>query len=150
MRQNLGSGLCLTQCRAIGRPRLSGRVGVRKAWVGVGMDGVRDREGVRYGVVEGVWLRAGLGVGRDWGTGGLWYGWVGCIGWGKRVGMRAGWAGIGEWMGWGTGGLGYGWVGVRNGVFGVGQESRDKGRAVRDWGGDTGGLGCVRVFWGNG
>ena len=38
------------------------------------MDGVRDREGVRdrvYGVVQGVWLRAGLGVDRDWDTGGL-------------------------------------------------------------------------------
>ena len=28
------------------------------------------------------------------GTGGLWYGWVGCMGWGNRVGMSAGWAGI--------------------------------------------------------
>ena len=75
------------------------------------MDGVRDRDGVRYreyGVVQGVWLSAGLGVGRDWGTGGLWYGWAGCMGWGKRVGMKAGWTGIGD-------GLGYGWVGVRVG-----------------------------------
>ena len=54
-------------------------------------------------MVQGVWFRAGLGVGRDWGMGVLWYGWVGCMGWGKRVGMRAGV------------GLGYGWVGVRDG-----------------------------------
>ena len=44
------------------------------------------------GVVQGVWLRAGLG-----------YGWVGCMGWGKRVGMRAGWEGIGVRVGWRTG-----------------------------------------------
>ena len=79
-------------------------MGVRKAWVGVGMDGVRDRvgdregeeEGVRdrvYGMVQGVWLRAGLGVGRDLGTGGLWYG---CMVWGKRVGQG------GQGLGWGT------------------------------------------------
>ena len=80
---------------------------VQKAWLGMGMDGVRDREevrdrdGVRDGVVQGVWLSAGLGVGRDWGMGGLWYGWFGCMGWGKRVGMRAGWAGIGVGLGYG-------------------------------------------------
>ena len=35
-------------------------------------EGIRDREyGVVQGVVQGVWLRAGLGVDRDWGTGGL-------------------------------------------------------------------------------
>ena len=42
--------------------------------------------------------------GRDRVTGGLWYGWVGCMGWGKRVGI--GRVGVG---------LGYGWVGVRDG-----------------------------------
>ena len=47
-------------------------------------------------MVQGVWFRAGLGVGRDWGMGGLWYGWVGCMGWGKRVGMRSG-----QGLGWG-------------------------------------------------
>ena len=48
---------------------------------------------------------------------------IGCIGYG--IGFRAG--------------LG-GWVVVRvDWVYGVGQEGRD-------WGGDTGGLGCVRVF----
>ena len=69
---------------------------------------------------------------------GLWYG-MGCIGWGKREGMRAGRDGQG---------LGYGWVGVRVGPVyvvgmragigvrdGVGQEGRDEGRVGRDWGG---------------
>ena len=124
MRQNLGTGLCLTQCRAIGRPRLgggSGRLGRGgHGWGGHGWGtglgygigiGVRDREyGVRdreYGVVQGVWLRAGLGVSRDWGTGGLWYGWLGV--WGGARGLE---------LGWGTGGLAYGM-----------------------------GVGCVRVFW---
>ena len=67
MRQNLGSGICLTQCRAIGRPRLSGMVGVRKAWVGVGMDGVGDRDWEGEGVRDRV------------------YG-IGCMGWCKGYG----------------------------------------------------------------
>ena len=46
-------------------------------------------------------------MGRGWvgvrlGKGGLAYG-MGCMGWGKRVGMRAGWAGIGV-------GIGVDWV----------------------------------------
>ena len=70
---------------------------VRKAEVGVGMDGVRDREGIRdkeYAVVQGVWLRAGLGVGRI----------------GVRVGCGTGglgvWGGQGLGLGWGTGRFG--------------------------------------------
>ena len=67
---------------------------------GIGI-GVRDREWVRdreYGVVQGVRGEQGLG-----------YGWVvvrvvGCMEWGKRVGL--GW----DWVG-----LGYGWVGIRDG-----------------------------------
>ena len=70
--------------------------------------------------MQGVWLRVRLG-----------YGWVGCMGWGKRVGMRAGWTGIGV-------GLGYGWVGVRDGV---GQEGRQGlgwfGGEDRKWGNVT-------------
>ena len=70
------------------------------------------------------------------------------VGWVYGVGQegRAGWAGVG---------LGYGWVRVRVGwrtgwgVWGW-QEGRDEGRVGRVWGGDRGGLGCVRVFWGNG
>ena len=56
------------------------------------MEGVRDRE---------YWL----GVARDWGTGGLWYGWVGCMGWGKRVGQGLGYGWVRLWykVGWGTG-----------------------------------------------
>ena len=59
--------------------------------------GVRERV---YGVVQGVWLRAGLAVGRDRGTGGLWYGvgWAG-LGYGYGVGQesRAGWVCMGVW-----------------------------------------------------
>ena len=58
--------------------------------------GVRDREEVRDredGMVQGVWLRGGQGLGYGW----VVVRWVGCMRWGKRVGM-----------GWGTGGLGYG------------------------------------------
>ena len=43
MRQNLGSGLRLTQCRAIGRPRLRGQSGGRasldRGGQGVGLSG---------------------------------------------------------------------------------------------------------------
>ena len=133
MRQNLGSGLCLTQCCAIGRPRLSGRVGgpegLGRGRYGRGCMGGGVWEGV-YGVVQGVWLRAGLGVDRDWDTDGLGYG-MGCMGCGKREGMQAGQ------------GLGYGWVVIRVG-WGTGW-----GVWVgRDWGGDTGGLGCVGSGYG--
>ena len=65
-------------------------------------EGVRDRV---YGMVQGVWLRAGLGVGRVLGTGGLWYGWVGQEGRDEGRVDR----------GWGMVGLGYGWVRVRLG-----------------------------------
>ena len=34
MRQNLGSGHCSIQCRAIGRPRLGGRTGLGRAGQG--------------------------------------------------------------------------------------------------------------------
>ena len=92
MRQNLGSGLCLTQCRAIGRPRFRGRggqgVGLRGR-VGEGWAG--GRSGLGYGIGwakggrlrgrVGVWLAgvwpAGVGVGRDRGTVGWGTGWDG-------------------------------------------------------------------------
>ena len=45
-----------------------------------GLGGVRDREGVRDGVVQGVWLRAGLVVVSDWGTGGCGTGGLGVWG----------------------------------------------------------------------
>ena len=55
MRQTLGSGLCLTQYRAIGLPRLRVKVG---------------RDVVRMGLIKGVRL-GGPGMG---------YGWVGVLG----------------------------------------------------------------------
>ena len=72
-----------------------------------GREGVRDKE---YGVVQGVWFRAGLGVGRDWGTGGL-----GVWG-GGRVGRDWGWVGVR--MSWRTGWGWYGRVGRDWGVYG--------------------------------
>ena len=109
-------------------------MGVRKAWVGMGMDGVRDREGVRdrvYGVrgargmVEG-WVRGGQG---------LEYGWVVVrVGWVYGVAQE----GRDEGRDWGMVGLGYGWLGVRAGVYGVGQEGRD-------WGMVGLGYGWVRI-----
>ena len=82
-------------------------------------------------MVQGVWLRFGLGVRVGCGTGGLVY-WVGNEG---RVGRD-----------WGMVGLGYGWVGVRVGLLrdGVGQEGRDWG-----WGYGWTGL-CMGVLGGNG
>ena len=53
-------------------------------------------------MVQGVWLRAGIGLRVGCGTGGLVYG----------VGQEGSDEGR---VGWGTGGLGYGWVGVRDG-----------------------------------
>ena len=85
---------------------------------GSGRGGVLDKG---YGVVQGVWLRAGLGVGRDWGTGGLYgvgqegrdegrvgrdWGWVGVRvawrtgwGWGMRAGIGVCTGVLGEWVG---------------------------------------------------
>ena len=60
MRQNLGSGLCLTQCRAIGRPRLGGGYGIG-VWTGGGVGG---------GVGVGRWVGGWVGGGR-WGRGGM-------------------------------------------------------------------------------
>ena len=76
-------------------------------------------------MVQGVWLRAGLGVGRDWGTGrvawvygvgqkGRDWGWVGVRWVGGGRGMRAG-IGVctgvlGEWVS-----LGYGRFGGKTG-----------------------------------
>ena len=64
-------------------------------------------------MVEG-WVR---------GTGGLWYGWAGCMGWGKRVEVGLGCRWVGVWVGWRTGwgsGMTAGWagIGVCTGVLG--------------------------------
>ena len=56
--------------------------------MGYGM-GVWSGDGVGRG--WGVWGGARAGLGNGW----VGYGWVGSMGWGKRVGMRAGSAGIG-------------------------------------------------------
>ena len=62
-------------------------------------------------MVQGVWLRGGQGLG---------YGWVGCMGWGKRVGIGGG-LGYGMGMGRDGGGQGLGCVRCFGGMgrFGV-------------------------------
>ena len=70
MRQNLGSGLLLDTMSCNRSSKVEWKGGVRKAWVGVGMDGVRDRVRDRVGDREG--RRRGYGIG--------------CMGWCKGYG----------------------------------------------------------------